>query len=117
MRNAIIILLCSLFGLSCNNTQNNDQDPLVVLNSTVNFEMIDSVRLINNFLTWSDFRKKYRNVSIVYLQDGCARYLGITTSGRELAPSLRSGPRFSAADYVVGRYSVFGKTAWLTGEG
>jgi len=72
MRNAIIILFCSLFGLSCNDTPNSNQDPLEVLDKPVNIEMIDTVSQGEFELSWSDFRKKYRNNSIVYLQDGCA---------------------------------------------
>ena len=71
-RGITVLLLLFIYATGCNMSPTNSKDPLEVLDTQVNFEMIDSVRLRNNFLTWSDFRKKYRNVSIVYLQDGCA---------------------------------------------
>jgi hypothetical protein len=34
--------------------------------------MIDTVGQDEETLSWTDFRGKYRNISVVYLQDGCA---------------------------------------------
>ena len=39
---------------------------------TLNVEMIDTVRQGEAAISWTDFRSMYPNISIVYLQDGCA---------------------------------------------
>lgn len=43
-----------------------------VLDLALNIELIDTVRQQEEALSWSDFRTMYHNISIVYLQDGCA---------------------------------------------
>ena len=104
IRNIITKILCQalliqfFLATACNTTPSSN-NPLGVLNRSVNIEMIDTVSKGVVRLSWSDFRQKYRNVSIVYLQDGCARYLGIAPAGRELVWLCQ--PRFSV------RYSVF----------
>lgn len=68
-RNSVFI-----FGLilvsSCNNTPIT-RGIKANINEIIKLEMFDSVRQNNDLILYSDFRKMYRYISIVYLEDGC----------------------------------------------
>jgi hypothetical protein len=80
----------------CNHNPNSNQALLKVLDMKMNIEMIDSVRQGEFALSWTDFRSLYRNISVVYLQDGCApcysKYIGWHKSMEQIA---------AAYDYTV----------------
>lgn len=57
---------------SCDRSPNNKKEILEVLKISLNVEMIDTVRQGEAALSWADFRSTYHNISVVYLQDGCA---------------------------------------------
>jgi hypothetical protein len=67
---AILFLFISAAG--CDRGPNIRNKLLKVLDLTLNVEMIDTVRQGEAAISWTDFRGKYRNISVVYLQDGCA---------------------------------------------
>ena len=69
----ILFVLCSSFFLmSCNRATTSKSELLNALDLTLNVEMIDTVSQGEIRLAWTDFRIKYSNISVVYLQDGCA---------------------------------------------
>lgn len=72
LRMQIALLVFLMLTTACNNPPNSNQNPLEVLDKPVNIEMIDTVSHGVMRMPWSVFRKKYRYISIVYLQDGCA---------------------------------------------
>jgi hypothetical protein len=67
---ALFILLVSAAG--CDRSPNRSKDLSKVLDLTLNVEMIDTVRQGEAAISWTDFQSMYRNISVVYLQDGCA---------------------------------------------
>jgi len=56
---------------SCNHTPDSSQELSKVLGQALNISMIDSIRQGKASISWTDFRSKYRNISVVYLQDAC----------------------------------------------
>jgi len=71
MKHYIILLLdLGIIITSCTNRSVN-RDIKNNLNKTVNLEMFDTVRQKNDLMPLSDFRKMYKYISIVYLEDGC----------------------------------------------
>lgn len=72
VRMITVVLIIFLFTTGCDHTSKSSRELLKVLDKTLNVEMIDSVKQGKAALSWTDFRGKYRNISVVYLQDGCA---------------------------------------------
>jgi hypothetical protein len=72
---ARFLFSCFLFTVmlvGCNKAPTNKNELLKVLDQTLNVEMIDTVRQGEAAISWTDLRSMYRNISVVYLQDGCA---------------------------------------------
>jgi hypothetical protein len=67
----IVVFIVSIFAAGCDRSPNIRNKLLKVLDLTLNVEMIDTVRQGEAAISWTDFRGKYRNISVVYLQDGC----------------------------------------------
>jgi len=67
-----MVLILFICATGCIRGLNSRNKLLKVLDLTMNVEMIDTVRQGEAALSWTDFRSMYRNISIVYLQDGCA---------------------------------------------
>jgi hypothetical protein len=68
----VLAIICVQFFCSCDRSSKSSKELLKVLDMTLNVEMIDTVRQGEAAVSWSDFRGKYLNISVVYLQDGCA---------------------------------------------
>jgi len=68
----ISAILFLYISAGCDHTSKSSRELLKILDMTLNVEMIDTVSQGEAALSWTDFRGKYRNISIVYLQDGCA---------------------------------------------
>jgi len=67
-----MVLILFICATGCDRGPNSRNKLLKVLDMTLNVEMIDTVNQGEAAISWNDFRNKYRNISIVYLQDGCA---------------------------------------------
>lgn len=67
--NFYVIILLIFIG--CSNINTNQNEIKQNLNRTINLNYFDSVRQNNDLILYSDFRKMYRYISIVYLEDGC----------------------------------------------
>jgi hypothetical protein len=67
-----MVLILFICATGCDRGPNSRNKLLKVLDLTLNVEMIDTVRQGEAAISWIDFRGKYRNISVVYLQDGCA---------------------------------------------
>ena len=67
-----MILILLFIAAGCDRSPNSKKKLLKVLDMTMNVEMIDTVGQGEAALSWTDFRSMYRNISVVYLQDGCA---------------------------------------------
>ena len=70
MKQYAIIILNLIIITSCSN-KSVTRELKSNINKTVNLEIFDSVRQKNDLMSFSDFRKMYRYISIVYLEDGC----------------------------------------------
>lgn len=70
MNRCIILLLNMIIITSCTN-RSVTRELKRNLNKTVNLEMFDTVRQRNDLMLYSDFRKMYKYISIVYLEEGC----------------------------------------------
>jgi hypothetical protein len=68
----IVILNFILQSSGCNQSQVGNYELHKILDMFVNVEMIDTVRQGEEAVSWANFRAKYQNISVVYLQDGCA---------------------------------------------
>ena len=69
--NRCIILLLTLIIISSCTDRSVTRELKRNLNKTVNLEMFDTVRQKNDLMSYSDFRKMYKYLSIVYLEEGC----------------------------------------------
>jgi len=67
-----VILTLILLVLGCKHFSDSKYELQKVLDKTLDITMIDTVSQGEAALSWTDFRGKYRNISVVYLQDGCA---------------------------------------------
>ena len=92
----IAVILFFYTSAGCDQTSKSSRELLKVLDKTLNVEMIDTVRQGEAAISWTDFRSKYRNISVVYLQDGCApcypKFIGWHKSMEQIA---------TANDYTV----------------
>ena len=68
----IAAILFLYISAGCDRTLKSSRELLKVLDKSLNVEMIDTVSQGEVSLSWNDFRNRYQNISIVYLQDGCA---------------------------------------------
>jgi hypothetical protein len=68
----VLVIIFVPFFYSCDRPSRSSKELLKVLDLTLEVEMIDTVRQGEAAISWTDFRGKYRNISVVYLQDGCA---------------------------------------------
>ncbi len=57
---------------SCKEVSQREKELTQVLNKTVNVEMINQIYQGENTLLFSDLKKKYKYISIVYLKDKCS---------------------------------------------
>lgn len=64
---AILILMVSCKGKSDVLESNLEN----MLNKEISLEKFETVQRGGNSYSWSDFRQKFSNISIVFLQDGC----------------------------------------------
>ena len=69
--NRCIILLLNLIIITSCTDKSVTRELKRNLNKTVNLEMFDTVRQRNDLMSYSDFRKMYKYISIVYLEEGC----------------------------------------------
>jgi hypothetical protein len=70
MKLVVILFLFQVIFYSCrNNSIKTDLE--VNLDKVVNLQIFDSVRFKNNMISYKDFRKMFKYISIVYLEDGC----------------------------------------------
>jgi len=68
----MVILNFIFLSSGCKHSPEGKYELQRVLDLTLKVEMIDPVRQGEVAVSWSDFRSMYRNISVVYLQDGCA---------------------------------------------
>lgn len=70
MKYCVVLLLIIILITSCTNSsvtkelKNN-------LNKTINLEVFDTVRQKNDLIPYNVFRKMYKYISVVYLEEGC----------------------------------------------
>lgn len=76
MSSKILMFFHFLFLLhitfSCKEVSQREKELTQVLNKTVNVEMINQIYQGENTLLFSDLKKKYKYISIVYLKDKCS---------------------------------------------
>ncbi len=68
----MVILNFIFLSSGCKHSPEGKYELQRVLDLTLKVEMIDTVRQGEVAVSWTDLRSKYRNISVVYLQDGCA---------------------------------------------
>lgn len=66
-----VLLLLNLGILTACTNKSINRDIKNNLEKTVNLDMFDTARQRNDLMPLNDFRKIYRYISIVYLEDGC----------------------------------------------
>jgi hypothetical protein len=69
--NRCILLLLNLVIIASCADKSTTKELKRNLNRTINLEMFDSVRQRNDLISYTDFRKMYKYISIVYLEEGC----------------------------------------------
>lgn len=68
-----IPLLCFAILAGCNNQQpQTAREMEKVINTPLNVVLFDSVHYGKGAVSFTDFRKQYEFISVVFLQDGCA---------------------------------------------
>jgi len=70
MKHYPALLLSLIIITSCTN-RSVTREIKKNLNKTINLEVFDTVRQKNELIPYSDFRKMYKYISIVYLEEGC----------------------------------------------
>jgi len=65
------IILALILLSSCSTNPNMEVELRKTFNKKIHLEMIDSLEIGEQKISYQDFRRKYRFCSIVYLQDGC----------------------------------------------
>lgn len=67
------VFLFFFFILSgCNDSSLKKDDYSKYLNQHINIDMFSTVIHRDSIYSWANFRKKYPNLSVVYLEDGCS---------------------------------------------
>lgn len=61
-----------LFLASCNRQSQTEKQMGNVINKQLNIELYDSITYEQKRISFDDFRKQFRFVSVVFLQEGCA---------------------------------------------
>ncbi len=56
---------------SCTRLSPTEKDLKKNLNKTLKLDMFEAVQQGDTFLSFEEFRKRYKYMSVVYLQDGC----------------------------------------------
>ncbi len=68
----LILFLAATPNYSCNRNNESNNGMESIINKEISVRMFETVYKGDEEYTWKEFRKKFRNISIVYLQDGCA---------------------------------------------
>jgi hypothetical protein len=68
----LAVTLTMVLNYSCNRESVSKDSMDEIINKEVSVKMLKAVHKGNTEYSWADFRKEYHNISIVFLQDGCA---------------------------------------------
>jgi len=113
----IVVFIVSIFAAGCDRGPNSRNKLLKVLDLTLNVEMIDTVRQLGVALSWADFRSMYRNISVVYLQDGCAPCYPKFIAWHKNMEQVTTGTEYTVLFIINARdYASFTRNTDLRGE-
>jgi hypothetical protein len=71
MRKKLLLFMLLLAIISCNSLTPEEKEIKATLGKIVETGMFSYVQEGNSFIPYSEFRGRYRHISLVYLEDGC----------------------------------------------
>jgi hypothetical protein len=71
MRRKLLFFILLLAIISCNSLTSEEKEIKATLGKSVETGIFSFVQEGNSFIPYSEFRRRYRHISLVYLEDGC----------------------------------------------
>src|SRR5690554_4878220 len=98
----LCILFLILFQMSCSNLSPAEQELRKTIDKHLCYDLLETVRQGNTFLTLADLRQQYDYLSVVYLQNGCQPCYPKFIEWQQRADSLNYPDNYSVLFVIQG---------------
>lgn len=104
----LCILFLILFQMSCSNLSPAEQELRKTIDKHLCYDLLETVRQGNTFLTLADLKQQYDYLSVVYLQNGCQPCYPKFIEWHESLDSMKVGDSYTVLFVIAGQnYSDF----------
>lgn len=108
MKYTLLIFSVILALISCNRLSQTEKELRKTIDKHLCYDLLETVRQGNTFLTLADLKQQYDYLSVVYLQNGCQPCYPKFIEWHESLDSMKVGDSYTVLFVIAGQnYSDF----------